>query len=160
MKTNQELNQLINHKNIINFINAQRLSWLGHVERILPNRSVKSLYSWKPLGARPVGRPKTRWEDDVKADIKKMKVPDWKITFQDRTKWKVLVEKTKTTGVVASKKKIITGSSSSVTLYKRKQISAYNFVQPFGNQGFLFNYSCKLNPLNRSVAANANSSCE
>jgi hypothetical protein len=60
------------------------------------NRSVKSLYSLKPLGARPVGRLITRWEDDVKADIKKMKVPNWKIIVQDRTKWKGVVEKTKT----------------------------------------------------------------
>jgi hypothetical protein len=59
MKTIQELNQLINHKNITDFIRPQRLSWLGHVERISPNRSVKSLYSWKTLG-------------------KKMKVPNWK----------------------------------------------------------------------------------
>jgi hypothetical protein len=95
-KTNKELNQLINHKNIINFIRAQRLSWLGHVGRMSPNRSVRSLYSWKPLGARPVGRPKTRWEDDVKADIKKMKVQDWKIAVQGRTKWEGVVEKTKT----------------------------------------------------------------
>jgi hypothetical protein len=59
------------------------------------NKSVKSLYSWKPLGARPVGRPKTRWEDDVKADIMKMKVPNWKIIIKDRTKWKGVIEKTK-----------------------------------------------------------------
>jgi hypothetical protein len=45
IKTNQELNQLINQKNITSFISAQRLSWLGHVERMSPNRSVKSLYS-------------------------------------------------------------------------------------------------------------------
>jgi hypothetical protein len=90
MKTNQELNQLIN------FIRAQRLSWLGHVERMPNNRSVKNLYSWKPLGTRPVGRPKIQSEEDVKADIKKMKVPDWKITVQDRTMWKSVVEKTKT----------------------------------------------------------------
>jgi hypothetical protein len=94
MKTNQELNQLIGHKNIINFIRAQRLSWLGHSERMSPNISVKSLYSWKPLGAWPVGRPKTRWEDEVKADSKNMKVPDWKITVQDRTNWKDVVETT------------------------------------------------------------------
>jgi hypothetical protein len=65
MKTNLELNQLINYKNIINFIRARRLSWLGHVEQMSPNRSVKCLYSWKPLGTRPMGRPKTRWEEDV-----------------------------------------------------------------------------------------------
>jgi hypothetical protein len=69
MKTNQGLNQLINYKNIINFIHAQRLSWLGHMERMAPNRSVKCLYSWKPLGTRPVGRPKTCWEEDVKLTL-------------------------------------------------------------------------------------------
>jgi hypothetical protein len=95
MKTNQELIQLINLKNIINFIYAQRLSWLGQVQRMSLNTSVKSLYPWKPLGARPVRRPDTHWEDDVKADIN-MKVPDWKITVQDRAKWKGVVEKTKT----------------------------------------------------------------
>jgi hypothetical protein len=61
-----------------------------------PNRSVKCLYSWKPLGTGSVGRPKTRWEEDVKADIRKVKVPNWKTIVQDRTKWKGVVEKTKT----------------------------------------------------------------
>jgi hypothetical protein len=58
------------------------------------DRSVKSLSSWKPLSTRPVGRPEIRWEEDVKADIKKMKVPNWKVTVQDRTMWKGVVEKT------------------------------------------------------------------
>jgi hypothetical protein len=95
MKTNQEYNQLISYKNV-NFIHAQRLSWIGHVERMSPNRSVKCLYSWKPLGTSPVGRPKTRWEEDVKAEIMKMKVPNWKTIVQDRTKWKGVVEKART----------------------------------------------------------------
>jgi hypothetical protein len=64
-KTNQELNKLINHKNIANYLRARRHSWLGHIKRMPPNRSVKSLYTWKPLDARPVGRPETRWKDDV-----------------------------------------------------------------------------------------------
>jgi hypothetical protein len=59
------------------------------------NRSVKILYSWKPLGTGPVTRPKIQREEDVKADIKKMKVPNWKITVQDRSKWKGVAEKTK-----------------------------------------------------------------
>jgi hypothetical protein len=86
MKTNQELNQLINYKNVINFIRAQRLSWLGYVQRMQTNRSVTSLYSWKPLSTRPVGILKIRCEEDVKAYIKKMKVPNWKVTVQDRTR--------------------------------------------------------------------------
>jgi hypothetical protein len=43
-----------------------------------------------------VGRPKTCWEEDVKAEIRKMKVSDWKAVVHDRTKWKGVVEKTKT----------------------------------------------------------------
>jgi hypothetical protein len=44
-----------------------------------------------------VGRPKTLWEEDVKADIRKKKAPNWKTLVQDRTKWKGVVKKTKTT---------------------------------------------------------------
>jgi hypothetical protein len=42
----------------------------------------------------PTGRPKTRWEDDVKKDIQKLKVPNWRTLVQDR-KWKEMVEKVK-----------------------------------------------------------------
>jgi len=34
VKTNEELDKLIKHKNIINYIEAQRLSWFGHVQRM------------------------------------------------------------------------------------------------------------------------------
>jgi len=34
VKTNEELDKLIKHKNIINYIKVQRLSWFGHVQRI------------------------------------------------------------------------------------------------------------------------------
>ena len=59
-------------------------------------RIVKAIYSWKPISRRPTGRPKTRWEDDVRKDIKKSKLPDWKILLQDRRRWKELVEMAKT----------------------------------------------------------------
>jgi len=58
-KTNQELNEIIKRKNIINFIRAQRLSWLGHIERMQGTRMVKAIYSWKRISRRPIGRPKT-----------------------------------------------------------------------------------------------------
>ena len=96
IKTNQELDEIIKRKNIINFIRAQRLSWLGHIERMQGTRMVKAIYCWKPLSRRPIGRPKTRWEDDVRKYIQKIKVPDWKTLAQDRGKWKELVEKAKT----------------------------------------------------------------
>jgi hypothetical protein len=99
IQTNQELNQLINHNNLIHFIKTLMV-WIC---RMSPIRSVNSLYSWKPLGARPVCRPKTHWKDHVKSDMMMMKVPNWKTIIQDRTKWKGAAEKTKTLWVTVSK---------------------------------------------------------
>ena len=58
------------------FIRAQRLGWLGHIERIQETRLVKAIHSWKPISKRPIGRPKTRWENDVRKDIHNLKVPN------------------------------------------------------------------------------------
>ena len=43
VKTNEELDKLIKHKNIINYIKAQRLSWFGHVQRMRDTRTVKKI---------------------------------------------------------------------------------------------------------------------
>jgi hypothetical protein len=96
IKTNQELDEIMKHKNIINSIRAQRLSWLVHIERMQGTRTVKAIYSWKPMSKRPIGRPKTRWVDDVKKDMQNLKVPNWKTLAQERGRWRELVEKAKT----------------------------------------------------------------
>jgi hypothetical protein len=96
IKNNQELDEIIKHKNIINFIRAQRLSWLGHIERMQGTRMVKAIYCWKPNSRRPIGREKTRCVNDVRKDIQKLKVPNWKSLTQVRRRWKGLVEKAKT----------------------------------------------------------------
>jgi len=44
---------------------------------------------------RPLGRPKNRWEDDIRNDMKKLKM-NWTSRVQDRNKWKFYVEKGKT----------------------------------------------------------------
>jgi hypothetical protein len=56
IKTNEELDKIIKHKNIINFTRAQRLGWLGHIERMQETRMVKAIHSWKPISKRPIGR--------------------------------------------------------------------------------------------------------
>jgi hypothetical protein len=61
-KPNSELNKLIKNQTIINFIKAQRLSWLGHIHRMDSDRTVNKVYEWKPTAARPQGRPKLRSE--------------------------------------------------------------------------------------------------
>jgi len=60
IKTNDVL---IRHKNIINHIKAQRLSWFGRLHRMPEERMIKKkLYKWKPMSLRPQGRPKNRWK--------------------------------------------------------------------------------------------------
>ena len=90
------MNKIIKHKNIINFARAQRLGWYGHIERMQETRMVKAKHFWKPISKRPTGRPKICWEDDVKKDIQRLKVPNSKTFVQDRRRWKEVVEKAKT----------------------------------------------------------------
>jgi len=60
------LDKLIKHTSIINFVRVQSLGWYGHIERMQETRMVKAIHAWKPISKRPMGRPKIRWEDDVK----------------------------------------------------------------------------------------------
>jgi len=96
IKTNEELDKLIKHKNIINFAGAQRLGWCGHIERMQETRMGKTIHSWKTISKRPMGRPKIRWEDGVKKDTQRLKVPNWKTLVQERGRWKDVVGKAKT----------------------------------------------------------------
>jgi len=57
---------------------------------------VKTVHKWKPMLTRPLGRPKDRWEDGIKNDIKKLNIKIWTSCIQDRNKWKLYVEKAKT----------------------------------------------------------------
>ena len=68
VKTDEELDKLIKHKNIISYIKAQRLSWFGHVQRTPDTRTFKKIFNWKPLTKRSLERPKYRWEDNIKQD--------------------------------------------------------------------------------------------
>jgi len=74
IKSNEELNKLTGNKNIINYIKAQRLAWFGHVHHMPDNSMVKKVYEWSPALIRSLGRPKNRWEDDVKSNITSMKI--------------------------------------------------------------------------------------
>ena len=71
-------------------------SWLGHVERMAEDNIVQKIKRWKPICERPIGRPKTRWEDDVLEDIKSMNVRNWKKVAQNRDSWKKVFEQART----------------------------------------------------------------
>jgi hypothetical protein len=58
-------------------------------------RMVKIIYKWKPMLTRPLGRPENRWEDDIRNYMKKLKIENWTSCIQDRSKWKIYVERAK-----------------------------------------------------------------
>jgi hypothetical protein len=60
------------------------------------NSMAKKVYEWSPALTRSLGRPKNRWEDDVKSDIIGMKITDWRDCIGNRIKWKKFIEKAKT----------------------------------------------------------------
>ena len=77
-------------------LKAQILSWFRLINRMPETSTVRKICKWKPSTKRPVGRPKSRWEDDVRSDLRKMKLIKWVEQVQDLLKWKNIVEKAKT----------------------------------------------------------------
>ena len=55
-------------------IKFRRLRWAGHVARMEEGRSAFKLLIGKPTGKRLLGRPKLRWEDNIRMDIKEIRI--------------------------------------------------------------------------------------
>jgi hypothetical protein len=66
------------------------------VEKTSKEREVTKIYIWKPFASRPIGRPKNRWEDDVRKDWQTVKVKNWEKSVLERYLWNAIVEQTKT----------------------------------------------------------------
>jgi len=60
------------------------------------NNIVQKIKRWKSMCKRPIGRPKTRWEDDVLEVIKSINIHNWKKVAQNRDRWKKVVEQART----------------------------------------------------------------
>jgi hypothetical protein len=91
-----EIDKLTEGAEVVRFIKAQRIKWLGHIQRMDQARPARKPLDWKPMGTRPVGRPRQRWQKDVMEDFKKLKVKNWKEIAKDRRTWRDLAEKAKT----------------------------------------------------------------
>jgi hypothetical protein len=62
--------KLIEVADIVRFVKAQRIKWLGHIERMDRARPIRKLLDWKPMGTRRVGRPRQRWQENVMEYLK------------------------------------------------------------------------------------------
>ena len=90
---NEELNDLYCSPNIVLMIKSSRMRWAGHVARMEDGRGVHKVLVGKPEGKRPLGRPRRRWEDNIKMDLQEVGrgCGDWIDLAQDRDRWQALV---------------------------------------------------------------------
>jgi hypothetical protein len=66
-----ELHSLYSSPNIVRVIKSRRLRWAGHVARMGEGRGVYRVSVRRLEGKRPLGRPRRRWEDNIKMDLRK-----------------------------------------------------------------------------------------
>ena len=69
------------------------MRWAGHVARMGEDRGVYRVLVGKSEGKRPLGRPRRRWEDNIKMDLQEIGGGrgDWMELAQDRDGWRALV---------------------------------------------------------------------
>ena len=74
-------------------VKSRRVRWAGHVARMGEDRGVHRVLVGKPEGKRPLGRPRRRWEDNIKMDLEEVGGGrgDWMELAQDRDRWLALV---------------------------------------------------------------------
>ena len=66
---NEELKDLYSSPSIVHVVKSRRMRWAGHVARMGEERGVHRLLVGKPEGKRPLGRPRRRWEVNIKIDL-------------------------------------------------------------------------------------------
>ena len=57
---------------IVRVVKSRRLRWAGYVSHMGAGRGVHRVLVGKPKGKKPMGRPKRRWEDNIKMDIQEV----------------------------------------------------------------------------------------
>lgn len=95
IRTNDELDKIIQHRNIVNHVKSLRLSWFGHLHRMSEDRNAKKVYNWIPLSNKIRGRPKIRWRDEVLSDMS-LGIRKWTLKVQKRDEWRHVVDQAKT----------------------------------------------------------------
>jgi hypothetical protein len=90
---NDELHNLYSSQNIVMVIKSRRLRWAGHVACMGEGRGVYRVLVGRPKGKTPLGRPRRRWEDNIKLDLREIGIDgaNWIWLAQDRVQWRAFV---------------------------------------------------------------------
>jgi hypothetical protein len=90
-RTNQELEEMNGGENIVKCIKEQRISWLGHLERIEEDRMPKKIFTQELEGTRRRGRPRKGWKEEVERDLQVLGVRRWRELVTNRKKLRDIV---------------------------------------------------------------------
>jgi hypothetical protein len=83
---NGELHSLYSTPNIVRVMKSRRMRWAGHVARVGEGRVVYRVLVGRPEGKRPLEGPRSRWEENIKTDVKEIGIDgsNWIQLAQDR----------------------------------------------------------------------------
>jgi hypothetical protein len=85
----EELHILYSSPNIIRQIKSRRMSWMAHVACMGEERNVYKILMGKPEGKRPLARPRCRWKDGIRMDLREIGwgSVEWIQLAQNRDRW-------------------------------------------------------------------------
>jgi hypothetical protein len=88
-----EHHSLYSLPNIVMVIKSKRTRWAGHVARRGEGRGVYGVSIGRPKGKRPLGRPRHRWEDNIKIDLREIGIAgaNWIRPAQHRVQWRAFL---------------------------------------------------------------------
>jgi hypothetical protein len=90
---NEELHIFYSSPNIIRHIKSKRMRWVGLVAPMGEEKNVYKVFMGKPEGKSPLERPRTRWEDGIRMDLREFGwgSVEWIQLAQDRDRWRAVV---------------------------------------------------------------------
>jgi hypothetical protein len=90
---NDELHSLYPSRSIVRAIKSRRMLWAGNVTRMGERRGVYRVLVGRPEWKRPLGRPRRRWEDNIKMDLRETGIDgaNWIRLARDRVQWQNFV---------------------------------------------------------------------
>ena len=91
---NEELHSLYRSPNIFSVIKSTRLRWACHVAIMEECRNSFKIETRKPSGKRPLGRPRRRWEDNIRMVLEEICINAGIDSARDRHYWRALVNAT------------------------------------------------------------------
>jgi hypothetical protein len=109
---------MIRKKDIVRFVKARRISWIGHAERMEESRMPKRVMRKKIYTKRRRGRPKVRWLDDVQEDLRAMRI-GWRGKAQDRDLWRRTAQEAKAQEGLQSQVVVAGGTSTCTAVLGR-----------------------------------------